>query len=183
MTEPVTDAQAIEAIESLDDYARMMVGVDPSGPRELLYRYLEQAKLARADAERTARNRDMWKSQCERQAEQLASIRRVRDYELQRTRAQVDNAVWLLTGIHSLLYPAPITTPDGRTLVFRPSNPAPHEVLQELSDRIRALPDELAATATASTPSARNCATASRTPATATAHSTTESHPGEESLK
>ena len=59
-------------------------------------------------------------------------------------RAERDNAVKLLTGIHSLLYPAPITTANGRTMVFRPSDPNPHEVLQELSSRIRALPDALA---------------------------------------
>jgi hypothetical protein len=64
--------------------------------------------------------------------------------ERDHARATVDNAVKLLTGIHSLLYPAPITTADGRTMVFRPSDPSPHEVLQRLSDRIRALPDALA---------------------------------------
>lgn len=44
----VTWQQAADAIENLDDYARMMVGVDPSGPRETLYRFLEQAKAALA---------------------------------------------------------------------------------------------------------------------------------------
>lgn len=65
-------------------------------------------------------------------------------YELERARAQVDNAVKLLSGIHALLYPATIKTQDGKTMAFRPSDPDPHEVLQMLSDRIRALPDELA---------------------------------------
>lgn len=64
--------------------------------------------------------------------------------ERDHARATMDNALKLLTGIHSLLYPAPITTADGRTMVFRPSNPRPHDVLQELSNRIRALPDALA---------------------------------------
>lgn len=77
--------------------------------------------------------------------ERLERIVEVQRHETARARAQVDNAVALLTGIHSLLYPAPITTPDGRTLVFRPKDPDPHEVLQELSDRIRALPEKLAA--------------------------------------
>jgi len=63
--------------------------------------------------------------------------------ERDQARARVDTAVRLLTGVHSLLYPAPITTADGRTMVFRPTDPDPHEVLQALSDRIRALPDEL----------------------------------------
>jgi len=78
-----------------------------------------------------------WLERLEREAE-------VRYYEREQARARVDIAVKLLTGIHSLLYPAPITTEDGRTMVFRPKDPDPHEVLQELSDRIRALPDEIA---------------------------------------
>ena len=65
-------------------------------------------------------------------------------HERNAARARVDSLGRLLTGIHSLLYPAPITTEDGRTMVFRPKDPDPHEVLQELSDRIRALPDEIA---------------------------------------
>lgn len=69
--------------------------------------------------------------------------------ERDQARAQFDHAVKLLIGIHSLLYPAPITTPDGRTMVFRPKSPDPHEVLQALSDRIRALPDEIARAAIA----------------------------------
>ena len=72
---------------------------------------------------------------------QCEGLRAERDH----ARARVDTAVKLLTGIHSLLYPAPIKTADGRTMVFRPKSPNPHEVLQELSDRIRALPDELLA--------------------------------------
>jgi len=63
--------------------------------------------------------------------------------ERDQARSRVDNAVRLLTGIHSLLYPAPMTLLDGRTVVFRPKSPDPHAVLQALSDRIRALPDEL----------------------------------------
>ncbi len=77
-----------------------------------------------------------WLERLEREAE-------VRYYEREQARARVDIAVKLLTGIHSLLYPAPITTEDGRTMVFRPKDPDPHEVLQELSDRIRAIPEEL----------------------------------------
>ncbi|MDR7331728.1 hypothetical protein [Roseateles asaccharophilus] len=51
-TEPVTDAQAAEAIESLDDCARMTIGVDASGPREVLYRYIEQHRAQAAELER-----------------------------------------------------------------------------------------------------------------------------------
>lgn len=35
-----------------------------------------ELEAMRADAERTARNRDMWKSQCERQAAELEALRR-----------------------------------------------------------------------------------------------------------
>ena len=40
----VTWQQACDAVEDLDDYARMTVGVDPIGPRETLYRFIEQQK-------------------------------------------------------------------------------------------------------------------------------------------
>lgn len=72
--------------------------------------------------------------------------------EIERLTAERDNArercertANLLVGIHALLCPPPLTLADGRTLVFRPKNPDPHTVLQTLSDRIRALPDEIAA--------------------------------------
>ena len=48
---PVTWQQAADAIESLDDCARMTIGVDASGPRETLYRFLEQCKRAQSPAE------------------------------------------------------------------------------------------------------------------------------------
>ena len=60
-------------------------------------------------------------------------------------RARLNNTIKLLTGIHALLYPPPVTTGDGRTMVFRPKGLDADAVLQELSDRIRALPDELLA--------------------------------------
>jgi hypothetical protein len=63
--------------------------------------------------------------------------------QLDHARAQVDSAVKLLTGIHVLLYPPPLTLEDGRTMVFRPENP--HDFMQTLSDRIRALPDQIKA--------------------------------------
>jgi hypothetical protein len=77
------------------------------------------------------------------QIDRLQLENRVLRAERDNARARVDRAVQLLTGIHSLLYPAPITTADGRTMVFRPTSPDPHEVLQELSNRIKALPDAL----------------------------------------
>lgn len=89
----------------------------------------------------------MWAHHCEmskatvsRAALTIEVLRAERD----QARARVDYAVKLLTSVHSLLYPAPFTTADGQVMVFRPKNSDPHETLQELSDRIRALPDELA---------------------------------------
>ena len=70
---------------------------------------------------------------------QIEVLRGERDH----SRAQMNHAVKMLFGIHALLYPAPVQTADGRTMVFRPKDPDPHEILQELSDRIRALPDEI----------------------------------------
>jgi hypothetical protein len=85
-----------------------------------------------------------------RRAQPVAELSQERDvYRAERdhARARLDNALKLLTGIHALLYPAPIKTEDGRTMVFRPKPESldPHETLQELSDRIRLLPDELLA--------------------------------------
>jgi len=65
-------------------------------------------------------------------------------YERDRARAERGRGVQILTRIHSLLYPRPISTEDGMRL-FRPRSPDPHETLQMLSDRIRAIPEELSA--------------------------------------
>ncbi len=65
-------------------------------------------------------------------------------YERDHARAYRDSAVRILMGIHALLYQAPLKLEDGRTMVFRPKYPDPHKILQELSDRIRAIPDEIA---------------------------------------
>jgi hypothetical protein len=44
MAKKITWQEAADAIENLDDCARMTIGINASGPRELLYRYLEQVK-------------------------------------------------------------------------------------------------------------------------------------------
>lgn len=77
------------------------------------------------------------------QIEQLQRQIKVLRAERDQARARVDNAVKLLTGIHSCMYPSAVKMEDGRLMVFRPENP--HEYLQALSDRIRALPAEMAA--------------------------------------
>ncbi len=63
--------------------------------------------------------------------------------ERNHSRACLERASALIHGIYALLYPPHVKLPDGRTMAFRPSSLDPHEVLQELSDRIRELPDEL----------------------------------------
>jgi len=62
--------------------------------------------------------------------------------ELDHARSCYDRTVRTLTGIHALLYPPRFTDNDGRTWQFK--SPLVEEQMQELSDRIRALPDELA---------------------------------------
>jgi hypothetical protein len=65
--------------------------------------------------------------------------------ERDQTRAMHEAAVRLLTGIHALLYPPRLTDHDGRTWQFK--SPLAEDQMQELSDRIRALPDQIAALA------------------------------------
>ena len=48
----VTIKQALEATNSLDDYARMEVGVDPVGPRECLITFVNQYEQLRAENNR-----------------------------------------------------------------------------------------------------------------------------------
>lgn len=63
--------------------------------------------------------------------------------ERDHARACYDRTVRILTGIHAMLYPPRFTDNDGRTWQFK--SPLAEEQMQELSDRIRALPDEIAA--------------------------------------
>jgi hypothetical protein len=46
----VTEAQALEALDNLDDYAKMAISVDPVGPREILHRFIEQNNQPPAEA-------------------------------------------------------------------------------------------------------------------------------------
>ena len=79
-----------------------------------------------------------------RQIERLQLMCSVLKAERNSARAQVDNLVMQLSSVHSFLYPPATKLQDGRTMVFRPKDPDPHEVLQELSDRIRAIPQKIA---------------------------------------
>lgn len=61
-------------------------------------------------------------------------------HERDHARAQLDRSVKILSGIHSLINP-PMVTHDGKAYEFQ--SPLIQEQLQALSDRIRAIPDEL----------------------------------------
>lgn len=79
-------------------------------------------------------------------AEQVERLERAAEsYVVERDHAKAcyDRAVRILTGIHALLYPPRFTDRDGRTWQFK--SPLAEEQMQELSDRIRALPDDIAA--------------------------------------
>ena len=63
--------------------------------------------------------------------------------EMRRMWVNYERAVKILTSIHALLYPPVITDANGQTWKFK--SPFSEDQMQELSDRIRAIPDELAA--------------------------------------
>lgn len=71
--------------------------------------------------------------------------RRVLQLELERVLMMNEHLGKVLLGIRSLLYPPMVKLPDGRTFAFKPKDLDPHACMQELSDRIRAIPDEIAA--------------------------------------
>jgi len=55
--------------------------------------------------------------------------------------ARYDHAIKILTAIHSATYPK-VVEHEGKTFAFRPEDH--HLFMQALSDRIRAIPDEIA---------------------------------------
>lgn len=65
-------------------------------------------------------------------------------HQLAYERAKNKRLLDILVGIHNLTLPAPIEV-DGKTYMFTP--PGAVEILRGLSDRIRAIPDEIAAIA------------------------------------
>lgn len=75
----------------------------------------------------------------------LKLVRAAEVYGAERDHAKAcyDRAVRILTGIHALLYPPRFTDNDGRTWQFK--SPLAEQQMQELSDRIRSLPDEITA--------------------------------------
>jgi len=74
----------------------------------------------------------------------LAEISRLHA-ELTYERQKSERLVAVLVGIHGLMYPPRVAMPDGRVMEFRPHSLDPHESMQKLSDRIREIPDKLAA--------------------------------------
>ena len=58
----VTIKQALEATNSLDDYARMEAGVDPVGPRECLITFVSQYDQLRVENERLKVELAEWKA-------------------------------------------------------------------------------------------------------------------------
>lgn len=77
--------------------------------------------------------------------QQLRALRIERDM----ARHRAEGALSILAGIHKLTLPEPVKI-DGKTYVFTP--PEACALLQELSDRIRAIPDRLEAAAGLSLP-------------------------------
>ncbi len=67
--------------------------------------------------------------------------------ELQRARAVKDRTVEILVAIHALMVPPDMKLDDGR--VFRYHDPDPQKLLHWIADRVRTIPDELAAIDTA----------------------------------
>ena len=55
----ITIEQALEAIDNLDDYARMETGVDPIGPRECLISFVSQYEQLRAENDALITERDL----------------------------------------------------------------------------------------------------------------------------
>lgn len=69
----------------------------------------------------------------------------VRGMERDAAYHKVENVISILMGVHALMYPPIFTTPDGIHMAFSPKDPTPNAILQELSDRIRAIPDKVLA--------------------------------------
>lgn len=61
--------------------------------------------------------------------------------KLQVAEARFERAMRILVDIHALLVPGPIDTPDGQKFYFR--DPDAATTLFRLSERIRAIPDEI----------------------------------------
>lgn len=72
--------------------------------------------------------------------EELERENEILRMEKARIQEMYDRTIKILTAIHSAMYPQPVEV-GGTTYTFRPKDP--HLFMQTLSDRIRAIPDEL----------------------------------------
>jgi hypothetical protein len=63
--------------------------------------------------------------------------------ERDEARARLDGVSKILVGIHSAMNPPLFKLPDGRAMEFQ--NPMANRMLQEISDRIREIPERLRA--------------------------------------
>jgi hypothetical protein len=70
-------------------------------------------------------------------AQRAADVHRA---ERDHARARLDRALRILSDIHAYLYPR-LVEHDGKTYAFNAPNV--HEMMQRLSDRVRAIPDEI----------------------------------------
>ncbi len=91
---------------------------------------------------------DFYKRRCDmlqawRLVDQYKRAANICAAERDHARTCYELTVRILTGIHAMLYPPRFTDNDGRTWQFK--SPLAEEQMQELSDRIRAIPDEIAA--------------------------------------
>jgi predicted nucleic acid-binding Zn-ribbon protein len=90
---PVTVERAREALEDMDDYARMDAGVDAKGPRETLERFIAEHERAlaelRAENERLRKSRNEWYHAAEGRRLANSDLRR-RNAELQARVAELE---------------------------------------------------------------------------------------------
>jgi hypothetical protein len=78
----------------------------------------------------------------QRELSRARQVEAVLRYEVEKARASYGATVKILVGIHAVIYPQLVKLEDGRRFAF--NSPHLHQQMQELSDRIRAIPDELA---------------------------------------
>lgn len=114
--------------------------------RDIAIRYLDAEQLR----ERIAYEVESWNRRPapadQERAERLIEVLRI---ERDTARAQKDHLVKLLTSIHALLYPRPITTPEGRTYVFQLPADDAQRFMRDISQRIHEIPEKLAEVAPA----------------------------------
>jgi hypothetical protein len=105
-----------------------------------------QAGAAIRDAEvegwkASAENRLLIQGEREKTIAELREQVTILQHEVDAARHSKERAVRILTGIHALLHPPIFTDRDGKMWQFK--SPIIEEQMQALSDRIRAIPEEI----------------------------------------